>query len=851
MPSFSFLPPEIAFMVFQAACSDDGSTARSLASVSRSFYVSALPLIYRVVAIHDLDRVKMLVEHFERDPIHATYVQHVFLAERSPRLDCAAFETTLRALWGAQEIPYGRSAPAKRSWLFCAPFGLVSRALAYPNSMRCPDDIERMCLDPISIAVPDGEVTTYTPFPTLPVGLVLLVVKPAPPPMTLFARATSMFYNQYLKQLDALVGVCPKGKFALLPAFKRSMWDIEGYDVDLAKRDWVDCKMGGSYDAAAFGSEPEKKRRAASNPNSPAAESSAASMKNAIGRFATATDPLNQVPIYPATTNTAAFTNPTFGAQGAREPPANNVRPDRPRIIAPAYKWAALPTLIQTDPYLKGWNDTIFGNATNYYNQDVKAYYIDGGSGVLDIAREVKERIKAFAYAYRMTNDTKWVDRAWKELQNAAGNGTAPFGTTGDNWYTKHFSMSPSSLLHSLSATTGCMMPGPPSNASRSCGRLSLSASSGTGVNGNWNCVCNGGLTLGALAILGDDPTEELRPWSSSDGTWSETPNYWYFGTTGHAEMSSSLMSATGSDYNLIVPDYNLTGLYHMHVTGMTSMFNYGDHGPNKFTATANSMMWYASHFKMPQYMLFQRDRVDAAEPWSMFWYDPTVAGAFWDGMPLDHYFDDNLDQWAAMRTSWTDNNGVYVAIKSGNHTGHQTHGDLDAGDLSSMPWVNAGLLHRLLYPDLTQTYNGQSIKRGIRFINGRKQVLLQDDLNNVSQSVEWRMHTNATVTIGQDPTTATLSLGEQTMQVKILNAGQGVGFSTKEAVRASTDPALPAGQTDQPNPGVTVLCITLATGGTQSLQVLFNPQWSGMSESDFKTPAVVAIDQWSLTSHN
>lgn len=49
--------------------------------------------------------------------------------------------------------------------------------------------------------------------------------------------------------------------------------------------------------------------------------------------------------------------------------------------------------------------------------------------------------------------------------------------------------------------------------------------------------------------------------------------------------------------------------------------------------------------------------------------------------MPLDHYFDNGLDQWASMRTSWTDDTGLYVAMKAGNHTGHQTHGDLDAGD--------------------------------------------------------------------------------------------------------------------------------------------------------------------------
>lgn len=44
-------------------------------------------------------------------------------------------------------------------------------------------------------------------------------------------------------------------------------------------------------------------------------------------------------------------------------------------------------------------------------------YYYDGGNGILDIARQVKERIKAFSYVYRMTNDTKWVDRVFLELQ--------------------------------------------------------------------------------------------------------------------------------------------------------------------------------------------------------------------------------------------------------------------------------------------------------------------------------------------------------------------------------------------------------------------------------------------------
>jgi hypothetical protein len=50
-----------------------------------------------------------------------------------------------------------------------------------------------------------------------------------------------------------------------------------------------------------------------------------------------------------------------------------------------------------------------------------------------------------------------------------------------------------------------------------------------------------------------------------------------YFGTTGFAELSSALTVATGSDQGLLDanPDFYKTGMYHMYVTGMTSLFNY------------------------------------------------------------------------------------------------------------------------------------------------------------------------------------------------------------------------------------------------------------------------------------
>jgi hypothetical protein len=580
-------------------------------------------------------------------------------------------------------------------------------------------------------------------------------------------------------------------------------------------------------------------------------------------------------------------------------------------------------------------------------------YVLDGGvtgSGALDVARQVKERVKSWAYAYRMTNDTKWMERLWTELQHAAANGTDSFGTAPDNWNSQHFldlaeftaafAIGYDWLHDAWSDDRRTAIMWSIINLGLGIGLTEYNSGaawwSAQGINGNWNCVCNGGLTLGALAILGDDPTgtasallDKTVPNAagictngpSADGTWSETANYWYFGTTGHAEMSSALLTATGGDYGMITnnANFNLTGLYHMYVTGMTSVFNYGDHGPNKYSTTANAMFLYSTVYNAPAYALFQRDRIDAADPWSMFWYNPAVEGAFWDGTPLDHNFSNAGDDWASMRSSWTDNDGMYIAMKAGSLVNHQTHGDLDCGDfvldamgqrwageLGSGDYLSTGyfsnetqdsdrwlyyrkrtegqntlLLNKanqlvtaapttnflssgtaqgsstvldvpsdstaLFVADISSAYTGATIKRGIRFLSGRQQVLLQDEIT-CTDPIQWRMHTNATV--DASGTSATLTLSGKTMTVQIVDAPTGATFATGPAVRDPTDPALPAGMVDQPNPGVTVLSIAL-TGGTYTLQVLFTPHWDNVDTSSFATPPTVALANWSLTSHS
>ncbi|KAF8917660.1 chondroitin AC/alginate lyase [Mucidula mucida] len=674
------------------------------------------------------------------------------------------------------------------------------------------------------------------------------------------------------------------------------------------------------------------------------------SVKAEVGRFATATNSEFMVPVYPSTTNAAAYTVPTFvdtsdsSLAWPSDPwqPANpsvtSLRSEHPRLIAPAYMWEALPTLIKNDPYLTGWNATIFGNASDYYSADPVAYVMDGDSGILDNAREVKMRIKAFCYVYRMTNDTKWADRAWMEVQNAAGNGTTTFGPDEDKWNNAHF-LDTAEFAAAFAIAYDWLFD-VLTDEQKSQIRYTVNLYAlGPGVStytdstnyygwwqknttGNWNCVCNGGLTLASLAILDEDETGNAATLLgltvdnalqncvyavSDDGTWKETANYWYFGTTGHAEMSASLITATGSALGMLDTNENFykTGDFHMYNYGPTSKFDWGDHGPNKFSSTANSVLFYGAQYDQPTYTLFQREQADAAEPFGMFWYDPTVTGAYWNGKALDAFFDADLDQWTSMRSSWTDPDALFVAMKAGKNQGLQTHNDLDCGDFvldalgtrwageygsgdyrstdyfsndtqTSDRWlyfrkrtegqstllINAANQDVAAAPkilnsgssgtkqgsstvlsvdktdtafwvaDMTSAYfDATSVKRGVRLLNGRKQVLIQDEVD-VSASLQWRMHTNATVTASGS--TATLERDGKKLEMTILSPSG-----------ASTDPTPP--DPDQENPGITIVIIELEAG-THSIEVLFNPQWDDV---DFVTPSSVALDDWSLTSHN
>lgn len=157
----------------------------------------------------------------------------------------------------------------------------------------------------------------------------------------------------------------------------------------------------------------------------------------------------HNIPIYDGAIDSGA---PTVQAGSNSSPPdltkfvnldteRLNVGMGHPRLFALQSRWWYLLESQTMDPYITLWNNSIFALAHSLFSEVPITYRLGPSTStddILNVARVVQLRIKVWAYAYRLTGQSKWVERVWKEVQVASGNSSEPFGIPGDNWYSRY-----------------------------------------------------------------------------------------------------------------------------------------------------------------------------------------------------------------------------------------------------------------------------------------------------------------------------------------------------------------------------------------------------------------------------
>jgi len=149
---------------------------------------------------------------------------------------------------------------------------------------------------------------------------------------------------------------------------------------------------------------------------------------------------------------------------------------------------------------------------------------------------------------------------------------------------------------------------------------------------------------------------------------------------------------------------------------------------------------------------------------------------------------------------------------------------------------------------DLTAAYaqDATTVRRGIRTLDQRRQVLVQDDVQlKALGEVWWFLHTRATVEPAADGRSVLLRRDNERLWARIVSP-QGARFTVMEAGPLPTSPD-PAGQ--EQNADLRKLAIRLTGVGTTRLAVQLVPLAPGAAVPTGSTPpTLVPLQDWRLT---
>ncbi len=323
------------------------------------------------------------------------------------------------------------------------------------------------------------------------------------------------------------------------------------------------------------------------------------------------------------------------------------------------------------------------------------------GYRLLGTSRELLRRVFYLSYAYRMTEDVRYLLKAKAEMV-----GVSMF----TDWNPSHF-LDVAEMTMGMAIGYDWLY----ADLSPYNREVIMEAILTKGINPslysqytwwitspmNWNQVCNAGMVYGALALQESYPdlANEIidRAFQSipiameayqPDGIYPEGYTYWGYGTSFNVFFLSAVEKVLGTDRGLLTstPGILESGHFLKHMLTPTGgSFSWSDckTGSNLNTA----MFWIADRSNDPT-MLWSEKRFLELGDYSSFMDIRTLpALMIWaKDIPLSNIEEPEEKFWmgqgpnpvAMMRSSWTDPGAVYLGFKAG--TPRVTHGHMDIG---------------------------------------------------------------------------------------------------------------------------------------------------------------------------
>ncbi len=366
-----------------------------------------------------------------------------------------------------------------------------------------------------------------------------------------------------------------------------------------------------------------------------------------------------------------------------------NLRPGHPRLIVTDEGLAEIRQNIERYPLARKWYEAIRKSAERTLKERPVEYKLIGPR-LLSQSRRCLNRIYVLALVYRLEGDRRFAERAKKELFAAAAF---------KDWHPSHF-LDTAEMTHAFGigydwlydvltpkerdvVRTAIVEKGlkPAQQVYERRGWWSRSSF-------NWNQVCNGGITIGALAVGDEEPqlaqyildhaVESIKlamARYAPDGGWDEGPGYWNYATSYNVFFLAALDTALGTDAGLLrTPGFAEAGMFRVYAVGpLNRVFNFADCGEQ--AGRAPEMFWLAKKFNRPIYAWHERNRPSSPTVHDVIWFDPRGEGPKASGLPLDKKFE--RIAVAFFRSAWEDPKAVFVGFKGGDNRANHSHLDL------------------------------------------------------------------------------------------------------------------------------------------------------------------------------
>ena len=352
---------------------------------------------------------------------------------------------------------------------------------------------------------------------------------------------------------------------------------------------------------------------------------------------------------------------------------------------------AKLRETVKSDPATREVHQALRKQADQIVDEPPAVHRLIGPR-LLDQSRLVLRRVTLLAALHRIDGDRKYADRAILEMWTAAGFpdwnpshflDTAEMSNAlglGYDWLYSVMTPEDRRIVREAIVEKG-LKPG-----------LKIYESKGwwSKSPNNWNQVCNGGLTVGALAIADEvagparqvvDAARKSIPIAmksyAPDGGWEEGPGYWGYATVYNTYYLDALQTALGTDFGLgDLPGFAEAGEFRMHTIGpIGRTFNFADAGDR--AGPAPEMLWLAGRFKRPSYAAHELALTPPARRgiFHLIWGLRTAPGASFGSEALDAAF--RRINVACFRSAWGDPKALFVGFKGGDNQAGHSHLDL------------------------------------------------------------------------------------------------------------------------------------------------------------------------------